>query len=156
MPWAGTPFPLDQVAPNPHPAWPFQRFLAVAASEMQRLLLQWSPRLPWDLGAAELVWAQPLPCVMRRAWLVGHPPRWDWWERPDGSGSVGFSRGEVLLARITCFKEQRIKPCGVQTFFRCHEVLGDEDSWAGMFGQEGLCCPACPALAHPLCLGLSH
>lgn len=37
-----------------------------------------------------------------RVWLRGHPPHWDHWDWTDGSGSVGFSGGEVLLAGITC------------------------------------------------------
>lgn len=109
--------------------------------------MQWSPRLPWDLGAAELVWAQPLPCVMRWGWLVGHPPHWDLWERPDGSGIQ--QRGGFVCKDNPLQTE--IKPCGMKTSLKSHEGLGDEGSWARMFGQEGL---SCPALAHPLCLVL--
>lgn len=52
------------------------------------------------LGAAELLWAQPLSFIMGWGWLVGHPPRWDWWERSDGSGIQqrgGFVCKDILL-----------------------------------------------------------
>lgn len=70
----------------------------------------------------------------------------------DGSG---IQQRGGFVCKDNLIQSRESNP-GMQTFFKSHEVLGDEDSWARMFGQEGLCCPACPALAHPLCLCLSH